>query len=209
MLEQIEESIDGPFTPGPDRALRFFCLDLVKIKIVVLGQDPYPQPGAATGRAFEVGGLTDWSRSFRQSSLKNIVRNIHASYTGRGPATFAEIRGELDAGVFLLPPPDKIFDHWQRQGVLCLNTAFTCAAGSPGSHAALWKPFSDRLIRYIADKNKSAVWFLWGVAARAYEGFLGGAAVYKCNHPMLPGSGANGFLNCACFKETKDIVDWI
>ena len=208
LLSDIEARIDGPYTPGPDAALRFFCVDLSGVKIIALGQDPYPQPGAATGRAFEVS-LTGWDQKFRQSSLRNILRSIHASYRLCEPKTLNEIRDEIESGVFKLPPPDRIFDHWQEQGALFINTAFTCAVNSPGSHGALWKPFTESLIKYIAAENENIIWFLWGGAAQRYEPLLNGARTYKCNHPMLPGSGEKGFLNCACFRDTRDIVDWI
>ena len=70
------------YTPQRDKILRFLNLDVAKIKVVILGQDPYPQPGAATGRAFEVMGLRSWNDNFRQASLRNIVRLIHHSACG-------------------------------------------------------------------------------------------------------------------------------
>ena len=208
-LADIEHSINGQYTPEPGLALRFLNTDLIKTKIIILGQDPYPQPGAATGRAFEVNGLKSWTQGIRQSSLRNILRNIHASYNFCEPAPLNEIRDEILSGAFKIPPPDKIFGHWEEQGVLCLNTAFTCRAGSPGSHSISWKPFAERLIMYIAQENKHIIWFLWGKAAQEKEVLLNGAKTYKCNHPMLPGKGEGGFLNCGCFRETMDIVNWI
>ena len=210
LLKRIEAPIlnGGPFTPPPERVLLFLRLDLTKIKIIILGQDPYPQPGVATGRAFEVH-IKSWTEKFKQSSLRNILRAIHAAHNDCEPATLNAIRGVILSGVFNPPPPDKIFDHWERQGVLCLNTAFTCEEGSPGSHAALWAPFTESLIKFIAGENKNIIWFLWGNHARGYEKFLSGAKNYKCAHPMLPGTGENGFLNCPCFRETKAIVDWV
>ena len=209
ILSDIEAFIDGPFTPGRDRALRFLCLDISAIKIIVLGQDPYPQPGAATGRAFEVSGLMDWDQKFKQSSLRNILRAVHAAYAGCEPRTLGEIRGEIASDIFKLPAPDNIFDHWQDRGALFLNTAFTCKINSPGSHGELWNGFTENLLRFIASENKNIIWFLWGKTAQKYEYLLNGAKTYKCNHPMLPGTGADGFLNCACFRETKAIIDWI
>jgi len=208
LLSDIEASVKNNFTPGPDKALRFLCMDVNTIKIIILGQDPYPQAGAATGRAFEVAGLKSWNERFRQSSLRNILRNIHASYTPGGLKTLNEIREEIESGEFIIAPPDKIFDAWQDKGVLCLNTAFTCAVDTPGSHADIWRAFTVGLIGFIADKNKNIIWFLWGKYALAYEKYLGGAKTYKCGHPMLPGTGGDGFLNCKCFSETKHIVDW-
>ena len=208
-LADIEHSINGQYIPEPVLVLRFLNIDILKIKIIILGQDPYPQPGAATGRAFEVNGLKSWTQGIRQSSLRNILRNIHASYNHCEPAPLNEIRDEILSGAFKIPPPDKIFGYWEEQGVLCLNTAFTCRVDSPGSHSILWKPFAERLITYIAQENKHIIWFLWGKAAQEKEVLLNGAKTYKCNHPMLPGKGEGGFLNCGCFRETMHIVNWI
>lgn len=75
-LQSIEKKIGtNPenFTPQKNNVLRFLKLDPVKIKVVILGQDPYPQPSIATGRAFEVKNLKSWSQKFRNASLKNIL----------------------------------------------------------------------------------------------------------------------------------------
>ena len=209
LLACIEKSIIGEFTPSKDLALRFLELNLNNIKMIILGQDPYPQAGAATGRAFEVGGLNDWCDNFKQSSLRNILKNIYASYNLCGSTSLNEIRKKITDGSFKLPPPDKIFDYWESQGVLCLNTAFTCVIDNPGSHTDIWQPFSDKLIEFIAWNNKNIIWFLWGKEAQKKEVLSSGAKTYKCNHPMLAGKREQGFLNCRCFIETKNIIDWI
>jgi len=71
--------IPRKITPPPESVLRFLEFPLGKAKIIILGQDPYPHPGAATGRAFEVGNLSSWNQPFKNSSLKNILRDFFSS----------------------------------------------------------------------------------------------------------------------------------
>ena len=81
-LLEIERKIAAEgreYTPDPSNVLRFLSLDLFAVKVLILGQDPYPQKGRATGRAFEVGGLTSWMNPFENASLRNIVRSIYSA----------------------------------------------------------------------------------------------------------------------------------
>ena len=73
MIEDIECKIDDNFTPSADKVFRFAEVDLKKLKVVILGQDPYPQEGVATGRAFEVNG---WDQMGTNISLQNIMKLI-------------------------------------------------------------------------------------------------------------------------------------
>ena len=79
-LKDIESKIGDNINPEPENVLRFLNNDLSNIKVVILGQDPYPEKGRATGRSFEVGDLHSWNDKFRQVSLKNIIRLIHKNY---------------------------------------------------------------------------------------------------------------------------------
>ena len=79
-LEKIDALIDGDdYNPLPENVLRFCHIPVQDIKVVILGQDTYPQKGVATGRSFEVGGLTDWTVWYRQVSLKHIIQNIYGT----------------------------------------------------------------------------------------------------------------------------------
>lgn len=210
-LHIIESKIGGDYNPKPHQVLRFASGNLQKVKAVILGQDPYPQRGVSTGRAFEVGGLNSWQEPFKQSSLRNILRSLYKSRTGK-TKTINEIRAEIADGTFAILPPSEIFSHWENQGVLMLNTYLTCAVGKSGSHKALWLPVTDALLRYIAEQNPRAVWFLWGNHAKAYAGIIGGRKLYQSNHPMMadPKNPAD-FLNNPCFAETATGlgIDWI
>ena len=83
ILNPILETVrKEPHNPADALLFRFAQTDLSRVRVVVLGQDPYPQPGAATGRSFEVAGLTSWQGAIRQTSLRNLVRAIYQAYAG-------------------------------------------------------------------------------------------------------------------------------
>jgi hypothetical protein len=130
------------YNPTPDRVLRFARTDLWTVQVVVLGQDPYPQPGAATGRSFEVSGLKDWTTPFRQTSLRNILRAVYACYNGGDAPSWTRVRDKIADGDFPILPPDRLFDSLESQGVLFLNAYLTCRAGAPGTSTATSTPRS-------------------------------------------------------------------
>lgn len=165
-LEDIERKIGNNINPAPENVLRFMICNLYDIKVVILGQDPYPETGRATGRAFEVGDLTSWNQKFRQVSLKNIIRLIYKNYNGISEYSdikkFSEIQKEIKEGKFSILPPHKIFKSWEKQGVLLLNTYLSVEAGITGSHISIWQKFSEELLKFISDENRNISWFLWG-----------------------------------------------
>jgi len=165
-LKSIEEKIGKNINPEYENVLRFIRCNLDDIKVVILGQDPYPEKGRATGRAFEVGDLHSWDAKFRQVSLKNIVRLIYKNYNDINDYSeikkFSEIQEEIRKGTFKILPPDEIFKSWEKQGVLLLNTYFTVQHGITGSHIAIWEPFSIELLKYISEGNKNINWFFVG-----------------------------------------------
>jgi uracil-DNA glycosylase len=138
MINKIAAETGKNINPDAENVLRFLKVNLDNVKVVILGQDPYPQKGIATGRAFEVGGLASWRQNFRQISLKNIVRLLHKNYNRifsyEDILSFRQIQNEIETGKFPILPPDKLFESWENQGVLLLNTSFTCIPGMPGSH---------------------------------------------------------------------------
>ena len=213
LLEHIASQIlnGAAFTPQPEKILRFLTLDLDAVKVLILGQDPYPQIGIATGRAFEVGPLQAWTTPFRNTSLRNIVRALYdAVYNEK--LSFKEIVGKLDlaSGGFKLLGPDELFKYWELQGVLLLNTSFTCEIGKPGSHSALWRPFTTELIRYINIKNPDIYWLLWGNHAREAVGHVVPKNSLMSSHPMICFKREDDFLYGSTnhFKATGGLIDW-
>ena len=206
-LNTVLREVGDDCTPSAEKIFRA-AQPVDEIKIVILGQDPYPAPGAATGLAFEVNGLSSWKQPFRQVSLKNIVRLLYASYTGADPyeTKFSDILNAIDRGDFSILPPDRLFSYWAENGVLLLNTALTCKPGYPGSHAELWQPIMDDLIRYIEDQAHP-IWFLWGKEAQKYNYVQ---KSYQSRHPMLCSANwADDFLKNPCFRETSTFIDWL
>jgi uracil-DNA glycosylase len=214
LLDEIETVIlsdAANTTPDMDRVLHFLRTDLTRVKVVILGQDPYPQKGVATGRAFEVGPLKSWTNPFRNTSLRNIVRALYAAHCG-DTKTFNEIKKEMNSpGSFNLLPPGELFVHWEKQGVLLLNTSFSCKIGAPGSHSDLWRSFTNKLLMYINSVRPDAIWFLWGNHAREAVGSVRPKNCLITTHPMICQNRPNDFLfgEKNVFFETRELIDWI
>ncbi len=215
ILHCIEKEIYSDineFTPTKEKVLRFFNISLNDVKIIILGQDPYPQKGVATGRAFEVGVLKSWNDTFNNISLKNIIRSIYYAYTGEYQK-YNYIKNEINNG-FKIKQPDKLFSSWEKQGVLLLNTSFTCELGKSNSHAKIWEPFTIELLKYIAKNNQNIIWFLWGNNAINITKNIDIKNKLVSMHPMMcykKQGRENDFLfgKINHFKETKNIINWM
>jgi uracil-DNA glycosylase len=187
----------GKICPEPQNFFKALTLTpLAKVKVVILGQDPYHSPGLAQGLAFSIPSdiLTN-SRQF-PSSLRNI-----------GKALALE-------GFGVLPHGD--LHTWAEQGVLLLNTALSVKLGEAGSHANLgWKSLVDRLISGLAHQKPHLVWMLWGGHAQSKLPLIenapdqlilqsshpSGLGVYKTDRPFLePG----GIASCGHFTKTNE-----
>lgn len=212
LLDSIgKEVTKTSYTPANERVLRFLSFPLMQARVIILGQDPYPQYGVATGRAFEVGTLQSWNQPFKNISLKNILRGIYKAYTGK-VIPYSQLKTKLDHE-FPVLPPGKLFSHWESQGVLLLNTAFTCTLGNPGSHQQLWAPFTERLLSFIRNQAPEATWFLWGNHARKATANLNLQRSIETLHPMMcydqPGREKDFLYGKEnCFEPFVDEVDW-
>lgn len=214
-LSKIEKEIfesNNEFTPVPENVLRFLQIPLDKIKVIILGQDPYPQKGVATGRAFEVGTLKSWNEKFSNISLKNIIRAIYSAYKSKY-LKYSEIKKEIGL-YFQLNSPDKLFVSWEQQGVLLLNTSFTCEIGKSNSHEKYWKHFTLSLLNYISRKNKEIIWFLWGNNAKTIVEGVEIKNKIESMHPMMcydkPGRDDDFlFGKVNAFYETKTMINWL
>jgi len=212
LIIRIEDEIlPKEITPSGNKVLRFLEFPLQSAKVIILGQDPYPQPGAATGRAFEVGTLRSWNQPFRNISLKNILRAIYNAYSGE-VLKFSELKQKLD-NEFPVLSPAKLFQHWESEGVLLLNTSFTCTPRKPGSHRKNWEDITHILLNYINDNATGATWFLWGNHAREATDKLHLEKSIYTMHPMmccnLP-ERENDFLygKKNCFEPFIGKIDW-
>ncbi len=169
--------------PSPD--LYFHALNLVpfeKVKVVILGQDPYHGPGQAHGLCFSV------PQNFPcPPSLKNI---------------FKELCSDLKLKAL---PSHGCLLSWTKEGVLLLNTTLTVQAGRAGSHQNQgWETFTDRIIELLNREQKFLVFCLWGRAARTKEAMICSQKhlVLKAAHPS-PFSADKGFFGCSHFSKTN------
>lgn len=214
-IKTIESQLVGEYNPI-DKALtlRFFELDLNDIKVVWLGQDVYPAKGVATGRSFEAGNISSWCQPFKQVSLKNILRLIHRSYNSldhyEDILSYASIKKEISENRFKILPFKSWFDDLESQGVLFLNTSFTCAVGVSNSHKKYWQVFSEDLLKYISLQNPNIHWFLWGKEAISKQHFLSKGHFHTSRHPMMCSiKYEDDFLKSDCFLATKSTINWL
>ncbi|MGM0472914.1 MAG: uracil-DNA glycosylase [Bacteroidota bacterium] len=165
-----------------------------KVKVVLLGQDPYHGKGQAHGLCFSVPhGIP------KPPSLVNI---------------FKELQDDLG----ITPPSHGNLEKWADQGVFLLNAILTVRANQPGSHHDKgWEKFTNRVIERISELQQGVVFLLWGRFAQAKESLVDGNAhfILKAAHPS-PFSASNGFFGCRHFSKTnhyleqqgKDPIDW-
>ncbi len=204
-LRCIESDLRGAnILPPPASVLRF--LQTNRVKGVILGKDPYSTPGKATGRAFEVGGLRSW-RDCPNDSILEILKALHRSLRGRTEkAEKAEI---LEDPEFVILPPDGLFEHWENEGILLLNTALTCVPQQAGAHLVLWAPIINRIIRFLRAQAEPPVWFLWGLEAQAYEVMLDPKQIISREvHPNPQGKQSEKSFGTTASCFVSGLFDW-
>ena len=174
------------------RALDLTPLD--KVRVVILGQDPYHGPGQAHGLCFSVRpGI-------------------------RPPPSLINIYKELESDLAIPRPRHGFLEHWARQGVLLLNSVLTVEMAKAGSHSQKgWERFTDAIIRLVNEKPDPVVFMLWGNYAQKKAAFVDSKRhlVLKAAHPS-PLSAHNGFLGCRHFSQcnlflqSNDLppIDW-
>lgn len=224
-LLNIEKKIGNNYTPSPHRVLRFLETDLKSQKVIIYGRDPYPDflhngEPVATGRSFEVNGLSSWEEKRINRSLQHILRVLYKNkFNLEHTPKFVEIRERIISGDFLIPSPDKLFNHWEEQGVLFLNCSFTTFK-KPGKHERIWKPFFDNLLRYICKENKAARHFLWGARSKKLmltilKNGIEMDCIYCSYHPaafkgiQIGYQNNNSFFTTTCFRDTQHDIKWV
>ena len=165
-----------------------------RVKVVILGQDPYHGPGQAHGLCFSVlAGVTV------PPSLRNMYQ-------------------ELQSDTGFIPPGHGCLSHWAEQGVLLLNATLTVEQANAGAHQGKgWEQFTDRAIQALNSKRERLVFLLWGSYAQKKGAFIDvdRHLVLKAPHPS-PLSAHRGFLGCKHFskanrylQETGQVpIDW-
>ncbi len=190
-----EEYASNVVYPAPKNIFNAFDLTpFDKVKVVILGQDPYHGPKQAHGLSFSV---TEGIRN--PPSLQNIFKEIEAD-VGKSDSTSGDLT------------------RWAKQGVLLLNSTLTVRAGSAGSHQGHgWEELTDAVIRTLSDKREHLVFILWGNYARSKKVLIDSSkhCVIESPHPS-PFSAYNGFFGSKPFSKAnaylsehqRKPVDW-
>ncbi|MDZ8201647.1 uracil-DNA glycosylase [Microbacterium sp. SSW1-59] len=190
---RAESAAGRSFLPGGENVLRVFSHPLDRVKVLIVGQDPYPTPGHPIGLAFAV----DADVRPIPRSLANIYRELHDDL-GLPPVA----HGDLSA--------------WSDQGVMLLNRVLTVAPGAPGSHRGWgWENVTEHAIRTLVDRETPLVAILWGRDAGTLRPLLRDTPVVASAHPS-PLSARRGFFGSRPFSRTDDLlreagadpVDW-
>src|SRR6185437_8480900 len=181
------------YLPAGDVVLRAFQQPFADVRVLIVGQDPYPTPGHPIGLCFAV------ERHVRPipRSLVNIYRELHD-----------------DLGV--APPEHGDLTSWSQHGVLLLNRVLTVAPGSPASHRGKgWEPVTEQAIRALVGRDLPMVAILWGRDAQTIRPLLGDTPRVESVHPS-PMSADRGFFGSRPFSRVNELltaqgaapVDW-
>lgn len=182
------------FPPANDIFNAFHLTPLEKVKVVILGQDPYHGDGQAHGLCFSVQPGTEI------------------------PPSLVNIYKELADDLALRIPNNGYLEKWARQGVLLLNTVLTVRAHQANSHRGIgWEEFTDAVIRILNEQDRPIVFLLWGSPARAKKSMLNNPnhLILEAPHPS-PLSAYRGFFGCHHFSTANrflkqhgvEPVDW-
>lgn len=188
-----EQAAGRRFLPSPSRILAAFQEPFEDVRVLLVGQDPYPTPGHPIGLCF---------------SVAPDVRPV--------PKSLQNIYREYQSDLGLPAPSCGDLTPWTRQGVMLLNRVLTVRAGDPASHRGKgWEAFTEQAIRVLVARRRPLVAILWGRDARNLRPMLGDTPVIESAHPS-PLSAARGFFGSRPFSRTNallaqrgaDPIDW-
>ena len=171
------------YPPGSQIFRAFELTPVPDVKVVILGQDPYHNPGQAMGLSFSVPDGVP-----APPSLVNIFKEISS-----------------DLGIRMSGSPN--LEPWARQGVLLLNSILTVRAGQAASHRSLgWETFTDAVIKYLSDICDGIVFMLWGNFARTKAALIDPAKhlILEAAHPSPLARGA--FFGCKHFSKANNFL---
>lgn len=169
------------FLPPEAFVFRAFQTPFEDVKVLIMGQDPYPTPGHAMGLSFSVAPDV--------RPLPRSLNNIFAEYSS-------------DLGLPI--PQSGDLSPWANQGVMLLNRVLTVAPGQAGSHRGLgWEAITQHVIEALVARNKPLVAVLWGRDAQSIKPFLGNTPVIESAHPS-PLSARRGFFGSRPFSRVNE-----
>jgi uracil-DNA glycosylase len=181
------------YLPAGENVLRAFQQPFHQVRVLIVGQDPYPTPGHPVGLSF---------------SVAPDVRPL--------PKSLLNIFSEYSEDLGFPPPANGDLSPWSAQGVLLLNRALTVAPGRPNSHQGKgWEQITEQAIIALAQRNQPMVAILWGRNARNLRPLLGDLPCVESAHPS-PMSASGGFFGSRPFSRTNALlaeqgaepVDW-
>ena len=184
LLDEIESKVKNEnFLPSQVNVMRALTQDLAISKVLIVGQDPYPNSEHAMGLAFSVP--------------ENLVKL---------PASLQNIFKELESDLDLGQPATGDLTMWHQQGVVLLNRTLTCAHGQSNSHLDLgWRVITDRCAKVLADQGVVAL--LWGNNAAELSGFFSSRKIITSPHPS-PLSAYRGFFGSKPFSRANQILEF-
>lgn len=190
---RAETAAGRGYLPNGDRVLRAFGAPLEQVRVLIVGQDPYPTPGHPIGLSFAVDPH---------------VRPV--------PRSLANIYRELADDLGIVPPAHGDLTTWGSNGIMLLNRVLTVRPGAPASHRGKgWEEVTDHAIRTLVARGTPLVAILWGRDAQNLKPLLGATPVIESAHPS-PLSASRGFFGSRPFSRANELlvaqggepVDW-
>jgi len=188
LIENVENG--KRFTPKfKDVFNGFYECPYNDLKVVIVGQDPYPQLGVADGIAFSCS-----RKGKTEKSLQYIFKSLYGEHEGY----------------------NNDLRRWSNQGVLMINTAFTCEINKIGSHYSIWKSFTEYVFDNINRHNPKTIFILMGKKAEAWQTLLPNCKILKCSHPASAAYRGGEWdsndvfnkVNLELEKQGKTCIDW-
>lgn len=181
---RAEQAAGRRFLPAAGRILAAFAQPFDDVRVLMVGQDPYPTPGHPIGLCF---------------SAAPDVRPV--------PKSLANIYTEYESDLGLPRPSNGDLTPWTTQGVMLLNRVLTVRAGTPASHRGKgWEAFTEQAIGALVARDRPLVAILWGRDARSLKPMLGDTPVVESAHPS-PLSAARGFFGSRPFSRANALLD--
>jgi len=172
------------YPPGPLIFSAFNTTPFDRVQVVILGQDPYHNPGEAMGLSFSV------------PKGKKV------------PPSLVNIYKEITRDLGLAIPTHGDLTPWAEQGVLLLNAMLTVEANKPASHQKIgWQTFTDAVIRHISDKKEGVVFLLWGRFAQGKRALIDETKHYVLQSPHPSPLAGNTFQGCGHFSRTNELLE--
>lgn len=172
------------YLPAGDRVLRAFQRPLDDVRVLIVGQDPYPTPGHPIGLSFAVDAH---------------VRPL--------PRSLSNIYRELESDLGLAPAAHGDLSAWADQGVMLLNRVLTVAPGAPASHRGWgWEAVTEHAIRTLVARDRPLVAILWGRDAANLRPMLGETPAVESPHPS-PLSASRGFFGSRPFSTANTLLE--